>query len=145
VAPPPHHGPVVLFDGVCNLCNAGVVFIVRRDPRGQFRFAALQSETAARLVAEAGLDPEGLPDSMIVLEGGRALLRSAAALRIARGLRWPWPLFTVLWLVPRPLRDWAYKVVARHRYRWFGRREACMMPTAELEGRFVEGRMRDEG
>jgi len=127
----------VLFDGVCNLCNAGVVFIVKRDPRGQFRFAALQSEAARRLVTEAGLDPEALPDSMIVLDGGRALVRSAAALRIATGLRWPWPALGALRLVPRPVRDWMYRVRARNRYRWFGRRDACMMPTPELEGRLL--------
>ena len=128
---------MLLFDGVCNLCNAGVVFIVRRDPRGRFRFAPLQSEAARRLLGEAGTRAGDLPDSMIVIDEGRVFYRSAAALRIARGLRWPWPALGALWLVPRPLRDWAYRMVARNRYRWFGRRDQCMAPAPELEERFL--------
>lgn len=132
----------MLFDGVCNLCNGGVRFIVRRDPRGRFRFAPLQSEVARELMGRAGIDAAAAPDSMIVVEGGRAMVRSAAALRIAGGLRWPWPALGVLWLVPRPLRDWVYRVVARNRYRWFGRQDECMLPTPELEARFLR---KDEG
>jgi predicted DCC family thiol-disulfide oxidoreductase YuxK len=130
-------GPVLLFDGVCNLCNAGVAFIVRRDPRGRFRFAPLQSEVARRLLQAAGVDADDVPDSMIVVEEGRVYDRSAAALRIARALRWPWPALSALWLVPRPVRDWLYRLIARNRYRWFGRRDQCMTPTPELEARFL--------
>lgn len=130
-------GPILLFDGVCNLCNAGVVFIVRRDPRGRFRFAPLQSAPAARLLEKAGIGAEALPDSMIVIENGRVLYRSDAALRIARGLRWPWPALGALWIIPRPLRNGLYRLVARNRYRWFGQRSECMMPTPELQARFL--------
>lgn len=143
---PPGEGPVLLFDGVCNLCNAGVLFIIKRDPRGRMRFAPLQSEAARRLLEEAGAEP--LPeaavadaDSMIVIEGPpgdrRMYDRSAAALRIARALRWPWPLLGAFWIVPRPVRDWLYRLIARNRYRWFGRRDTCMMPTPELQARFL--------
>lgn len=125
----------MLFDGHCNLCSRGVAFIIRRDPDATFRFAPLQSQVAQELLERAGAREP--PDSMAVIDGGRALFRSAAALRIARGLRWPWPLLTVFWIVPGPLRNWLYRFVARNRYRWFGRREACMTPTPELESRFV--------
>ncbi len=128
---------MVLFDGVCNLCNRGIAFIIRRDPAGRFRFAALQSEAGRRLLEQA-TGPGPLPDSMVVVADGRARFRSAAALRIARGMRWPWPLLGMLAILPRPLRDWLYDVVAKNRYRWFGKRDQCMIPTPELAGRFLE-------
>jgi len=114
---------VVLFDGVCNLCNGLVQFIIRRDPHARFQFAAMTSFAA---------------DTIVLVEDGRRYERSAAVLRIARQLRAPWPLLFAFIVVPRPLRDWAYDAVARRRYRWFGRRETCMVPTPELRARFVE-------
>lgn len=128
-------GSVVLFDGVCNLCNAAVRFIIRRDPGGRLRFAALQSEAAAVLLAAQA---EPLPDSIVLVEGGRVFTRSAAALRIARRLRFPWPLLYALIVVPRPLRDAVYGWIARNRYRWFGRSDQCMVPTPELRARFLD-------
>lgn len=129
-------GPIVLFDGVCNLCNGSVRFIIRRDLRRRLRFAPLQSETARRLLAGA---PADLPDSLVLVERGRVWTRSSAVLRIAKGLRWPWPLAYALVAIPRPLRDWLYTRVARNRYRWFGRRDDCMVPTPELRARFLDG------
>jgi len=114
---------VVLFDGVCNLCNGLVQFIIRRDPHARFRFAPMTAFAA---------------DTIVLLEGGRKYERFAAVLRIARQLRAPWPLLFAFIVVPSPLRDWAYDAVARRRYRWFGRRETCMVPTPELRARFVE-------
>lgn len=124
--------PVVLFDGVCNLCNRSVQMIIRNDPRGRFRFAALQSAYASRVLGD------GRSDSVVLIEGSRVSERSTAVLRIARRLRWPWPLLYALVVVPRPLRDWLYAWVAQNRYRWFGKRDACMMPTPELRARFLE-------
>lgn len=132
----PDEHPVVLFDGVCNLCNGAVVFIIERDPRARFRFAALQSEAAVALLAATGVR-DALPDSMVLVEKGRLSVRSQAALRIARGLRFPWWLLSVFVLLPRRLRDGMYDIVARHRYRWFGKRDACMVPTPELQKRFL--------
>lgn len=129
--------PVLLFDGVCNLCNGAVQFIIRRDRQSTFRFAALQSDAAKSLLQSAGADVGGLPDSMVLIEDGRLYTRSSAALRIARHLQFPWPLVRVFWIVPRPLRNWMYDFVARHRYRWFGRRDQCMLPTPELQARFL--------
>jgi predicted DCC family thiol-disulfide oxidoreductase YuxK len=127
----------VLFDGECNLCDGAVQFLLRRDPRGRLRFAALQSPAAARLLAGARA-PTPLPDSLVLIADGAVHVRSGAALRIAARLRWPWPLLFVFWLVPRPLRDLAYDFVARRRTRWFGRRSSCRVPTPEERGRFLE-------
>lgn len=133
----PADPPVLLFDGVCNLCTASVQFVLRRDRREVFRFAALQSEAGRRLVARHGLDPEAL-HTLVLVDGDRAFVRSAAALRVAGRLSGLWPLLRVFLLVPRPLRDAAYDWIARHRYRWFGRRESCLLPTPELRRRFLD-------
>jgi predicted DCC family thiol-disulfide oxidoreductase YuxK len=128
---------VILFDGVCNLCNGFVQFVIARDAAGRFQFAALQSAAGQRL--RASVPPASpLADSIVLIEDGRVWTRSAAALRVARGLRCPWPLAYILVILPRPLRDWAYDVVARNRYRWFGRRDACMVPTPALRSRFLD-------
>ena len=128
---------VVLFDGVCNLCNGAVQFIIRRDPTGRYRFAALESPAARDLLEQAAV-PDPLPDSIVLLDASGISTRSTAALRIARRLRFPWPLFYALIVVPEALRDAAYDFIARNRYRWFGRREVCVVPTAALRDRFLE-------
>jgi predicted DCC family thiol-disulfide oxidoreductase YuxK len=133
-APATEH--VVFFDGVCNLCNGFVQFVIRRDPDGRFAFAPLQSAAAeARL--GTSVVPGSLPDSVLLFEDGTLYQRSTAALRIMQGLRAPWPVFALFLLVPRPIRDWAYDFLARRRYRWFGRRETCMVPTPDLAKRFL--------
>ena len=129
--------PVVLFDGVCNLCNGSVRFVIERDPHKHFQFAPLQSETATTLIGRTA-DPLAMPDSIVLVDDGRLYVRSTAALRIARRLRFPWPLLWLFMAVPRPLRDWVYDVIARHRYGWFGRRDTCMVPTKEIRDRFLE-------
>ncbi len=129
--------PLILFDGECNLCNGFVQFVIRRDPRARFRFAALGSAAAAAALEDVGFDG-ALPDSVVLVAGGRVRTRSGAALAVFRGLRWPWPLLWGLWLVPSPLRDVVYDAVARRRIRWFGRREACWVPTPELCERFAD-------
>jgi len=138
---PPGAEAVILFDGVCNLCEGAVKFIVRRDPHGRFAFAPLQSPVAARLLREAGgADAAGPPDasdSMILIDVDGVHLRSDAALRIARRLRAPWSAVWVFRFLPRPMRDGLYRFIAHHRYGWFGRKEACMVPTPELQRRFL--------
>jgi predicted DCC family thiol-disulfide oxidoreductase YuxK len=128
--------PIVLFDGICNLCSGSVQFILRRDPTGTFRFASLQSDLAQRLLTERGLDPKAL-DSVVVVDGDRFYRESDAALRIARDLKGAWKALTVFRLIPRPVRDWAYRLIARNRYSWFGKAETCWLPTPELKGRFL--------
>lgn len=127
---------VVLFDGVCNLCNGWVRFVVRRDPRRQFRFASLQSHFGVETLRRHELPADYL-GSILLVEHDVLFAKSDAVLRIARGLRWPWPLLSIFVVVPRGLRDVVYDWVARNRYRWFGKREACMLPNADDAGRFL--------
>lgn len=126
----------MFFDGVCNLCNGFVQFVVRRDPEGQFRLAALQSE-AARERLGTTLVPGATPETVLLWDDGRLYHRSTAVLRIARRLRAPWPLLAVLRVIPRPIRDWAYDLIARRRYRWFGKHDSCMVPTPDIARRFL--------
>jgi predicted DCC family thiol-disulfide oxidoreductase YuxK len=133
----PRDHPVVLFDGVCALCDGAVQFVIDRDAEGQFRFATLQSETGQRLAREHNVDT-AQTDSLVVIDGGRAHVMSDAALRIAGGLPRPWSWARWLRVVPRPLRDAVYRTVARNRYQWFGRRSECRIPTPELRARFLD-------
>lgn len=133
----PERAPTILFDGVCNLCNASVQWIIRHDRRSAFRFAALQSEAARRLLAESPA-PAALPDSIVLIDADGAHTRSDAVIRIARRLGLPWSLAAAAAVLPRGWRDELYGWVARNRYRWFGRQNTCMTPTAELRGRFLD-------
>lgn len=128
--------PIVLFDGVCHLCSAIVQFAIPRDPRRRLRFAALQSDVARQLLGQ--LDHPPIPDSFVLIEGGRGYTRSTAALRVLRHLAMPWPILTICVLIPRPFRDWAYDFVARHRYRWYGTRRSCFVPTPDIKQRFLD-------
>jgi predicted DCC family thiol-disulfide oxidoreductase YuxK len=110
-----------------------VRFILARDPAGRFQFASLQSAAARRLLGALAS-----VDTIVLIEAGKTYTKSAAALRIARGLRFPWPLFYAFAAVPQPLRDLIYDWVAGHRYAWFGRRESCLVPTPDLQNRFLE-------
>ena len=136
MTPPRPEPAIVLFDGVCNLCNASVNFLLDRDPDGQFRFAALQSAAGQRHLERCGLPPDDL-ESFVLVEEGRCYRRSEAALRVARRLPGAWRLLYGLIILPPPVRDALYDVVARHRYRWFGRRDTCRLPTPEEQGRFL--------
>jgi predicted DCC family thiol-disulfide oxidoreductase YuxK len=126
---------LLLFDGVCNVCNATVLFVVDRDPHEHFQFASLQSELGARTLREYGL-PMDL-NTVVLIENGKAYVRSSAALRMARRLRWPWPLFYALMLIPRALRDVLYDAFASRRYALFGKSEQCRIPTPELRRRML--------
>lgn len=128
---------LVIFDGVCNFCVGSVNFILRYEAKPDLQFAAVQSNTGSRMLHELGFDPANA-ETFVLIEDGKAYLRSTAALRVARHLRWPWRALVVLRIIPRPLRDWAYRLVATHRYRWFGRKDSCMIPTPEVRRRFVQ-------
>lgn len=134
---PDSSASIVLFDGVCNLCNGFVQFIISHDPAGRFRFVALQSEAGQALLSRYGQAAAATPETVMLLEQGQLYTHSTAALRIARGLNWPWRGFAALLVLPRFLRDAAYRFVARNRYRWFGRQESCWLPTPELKARFL--------
>jgi predicted DCC family thiol-disulfide oxidoreductase YuxK len=141
----PEPSVIVLFDGVCNLCNGTVRFAYARDPAARLRFAPLQSAVGRRLIAGAGLPAAQSLDSLVVVERGTLRRRSDAALAIARHLRWPWPLLGALAVVPRALRDAVYDLIARRRYLWFGRSAACPMPPPGLRGRFLPGSLEEVG
>src|ERR1700676_2797012 len=130
-------GAIVLFDGVCNLCNGAVRFIAANDPQRRFAFLALQSPRAARLLGGHAADARE-PDTMVLLEHGLRYERSDAVLHIALGLRAPGPLAFAAILIPRSAREAAYRWVARNRYRWFGRLDACAVPPPGLRERFLD-------
>lgn len=128
---------IVLFDGHCPLCSRAVRFILPRDPRGHFHFAPLESSIGKELLASHGLPTSGI-DTLVLIERDEVSLRSTAALRIARKLRFPWPLFAAFRLVPRFLRDAVYRAVARRRYQFFeGRLETCPVPPPRYRDRFL--------
>ncbi|WP_327051158.1 thiol-disulfide oxidoreductase DCC family protein [Halomicrococcus gelatinilyticus] len=127
--------PVLLFDGVCNLCNGLVRFVIRHDPDAVFRFAPLQSDVAAALLADCDVDADR--DTVVLVDGGDCYTRSTAALRVAARLGWPYRALAAFLAVPRRVRDAVYDVVAANRYDWFGRREECMAPTPDVAERFL--------
>ena len=130
--------PVVLFDGVCNVCNRSVNFIIDRDPGAKLRFAALQSDAARRLLEGfARTTPED-PDTIVLVDRSRLYDRSTAMLLIARHMRGAWPLLAAFLVIPRPLRDAVYRWAAARRYRWFGKSDSCRVPTQDLRARFLE-------
>ncbi|WP_395751067.1 thiol-disulfide oxidoreductase DCC family protein [Prosthecobacter sp.] len=133
----PSHDHLLLFDGVCHLCDNSVKFILKRDPGGKIKFAPIQSALGSRLYTEHGLDPAA-PNAMLFITPRGAFKASDAALEIARTLGGVWKLALVFKLLPSVLRDAAYYIIARNRYRWFGRDDACMMPTPELRARMLE-------
>jgi predicted DCC family thiol-disulfide oxidoreductase YuxK len=122
------HG-LILFDGVCVLCSRGCRFVNKRDRRGYFRYVPIQQAEGRVIAQQLGIDPDR-PNSFAFVAKGRASVKSEAALRIARELPW-WGWVSVFLLVPRTVRDWVYDVIARNRYRWFGRTEVCALPTAD--------------
>lgn len=129
--------PVILFDGVCNLCSTAARWVIERDRRGAFRFASLQSEAARGLIADRA-PGVAIPDSVVLVDGEGVHTRSSAALRIARRLGFPWSMLAVAAIVPTVIRDRVYDWIARNRYRWFGRQNACLAPTPELRERFLD-------
>ncbi|MCR8644552.1 thiol-disulfide oxidoreductase DCC family protein [Paenibacillus sp. N1-5-1-14] len=133
---PSHPNAIVLFDGVCNMCNSIVKFTIRRDPTGKLRFASLQSDAGQRLLESYNLSTHDF-NSFVLIEGNRAYTKSSAALRLTRKLHLLWPCLYIGIVIPKPIRDLIYHFVAHNRYRWFGQAESCMMPTPELKQRFL--------
>jgi predicted DCC family thiol-disulfide oxidoreductase YuxK len=128
---------IVLFDGVCNFCEASVNFIIKHDRKARFRFAPLQSEVGAEIQRRYNLDPSAL-DTLVLVERGKLYTKSTAALRVARRLSGVYPLFYAMIVVPPFVRDFLYDWFARRRYRWFGRKDECMAPTADMRERFLD-------
>lgn len=140
--------PVVLFDGTCNFCDGAVHFVIDHERGARLRFAALQSAEGSALLDRSttpenakrlreGVTGDGDPDSLALVEDGRVYTYSTGALRVARHLRWPYRWLAGFWIVPRPIRDAVYRWFARHRYAWFGKTDACRVPTPEFRARFL--------
>lgn len=128
---------VLLFDGVCNLCNGAVNFIIDHDPKGHFKFAALQSDFGQLKLEELGYDQEDF-DSLVLLSDDKVFKKSTAALHIAKKLSGLYPLLYIFIIIPPFIRHAVYDVIAKNRYKWWGKRDSCRMPTPELQARFVE-------
>lgn len=128
--------PVVLFDGVCNFCNYWVNFAIRHDRKKKLRFTPLQGETASRLLTKYKLSTSSL-SSVIFIDKEKVYTQSSAAIRIAKHLDGGWKLFYGFMIVPKFIRDFFYNIIARNRYKWYGKKERCMIPTPELKERFL--------
>jgi predicted DCC family thiol-disulfide oxidoreductase YuxK len=128
---------IILFDGVCNLCNNFVKFVISHDKQAYFKFAALQSDTAQTLLSQMRISPEAMPDSVVLIDENTMHIKSDAALYIARRLNGPVKYLYYLIFVPQWLRDPVYDLIARNRYAWFGRKSSCMVPTPEIKSRFL--------
>jgi len=129
-------GPIIIFDGFCNFCDASVGFIMKRDPKQVFTFTANQHETGQQILRDHGLDPHHV-GTLYLLEKGKLYNQSTAALRIARYLKTPWNWAYQLIHLPQGLRDSVYNWIARNRYSWFGKKETCRMPTPAERARFI--------
>ena len=127
---------IILFDGVCNLCNDAVKFIIRHDKKDVFRFTALQSAVGMVMVTEQGIDTSKI-DSIILIDEDKSFAKSTAALKIARHLEGGYPLLYGFMIVPNFIRNWVYDIIAKNRYKWFGKKDACMIPTPELKKKFL--------
>jgi predicted DCC family thiol-disulfide oxidoreductase YuxK len=128
---------VILFDGVCNLCNGSIIFILQREKNPAFQFASIQSEAGKELLEWYGLTQD-YDQAVILIENGKMYLGSTAALKIGQTLKFPWSILSSAGLiVPKFIRDWVYRQIAIHRYQWFGKRDFCMIPSENLKARFL--------
>ena len=128
---------IILFDGVCNLCNSSVQFIIKRDKKEQFLFASLQSDYAKEQLPDEFSDGKAL-QSIVLKEKDEIKTKSTAALTIAKHLSGVWPILYAFIIIPKFIRDWVYDIIAKNRYKWFGKKDQCMIPSPELKSRFID-------
>ena len=128
---------IILFDGVCNLCNSAINFVIERDKKKQFRYTSLQGDLGKQLLAERKIDPLKI-DSIILIDPNLAYYhKSSAALEISKGLTRGYPLMSIFLIIPTPIRDWVYDYIAKNRYKWFGKKETCRLATPEEKDLFL--------
>ena len=127
---------IILFDGVCNLCNGAVQFVIKRDNKNRFLFASLQSQEGIEILKEYNLSSHKM-NSFFLVDNGKVYERSTAALKVLNKLKGLWPLFYIFIIVPKFVRDGVYNWIAKNRYQWFGRKDECMIPTPELKAKFL--------
>ncbi|MEW7278053.1 DCC1-like thiol-disulfide oxidoreductase family protein [Aquimarina sp. 2201CG1-2-11] len=129
---------IILFDGVCNMCNSTINFIIKHDKNDIFRYASLQSDIGKQLIQKRNIDSSKL-DSILLIEPKKSYYyKSTAALHIIRHLSGLYPIFSVFLIIPSFFRDWVYDIIAKNRYKWFGKKESCMIPTPELRSLFID-------
>jgi predicted DCC family thiol-disulfide oxidoreductase YuxK len=132
-----NENPVILFDGVCNFCNGAINFVLKQDRKSVFRFAPLQSEAGRRLLQQYNLPTEEF-ESFVLIDQGKVYKKSNAALRVMNKLPWYWKESQIFRVIPTIFRDAIYDFIARNRYKWFGKKDQCMVPTAEMRSRFLD-------
>ncbi|MEP0265142.1 thiol-disulfide oxidoreductase DCC family protein [Dokdonia sp.] len=133
----PKDKKIILFDGVCNLCNTSIIFVIKHDPKDLFRFAPLQSDLGKALISKHDIDSTKV-DSIILVDQEKAYTKSSAALRIARHLSGGYSFLAIFLIFPAFLRNVVYDYIARNRYKWYGKKESCMIPTPELKAKFLD-------
>lgn len=134
----PKHKKLILFDGVCNLCNASVLYVIKRDKKNVFMFAPLQSDVGKQIIQHYNLDPSKT-DSILLYEHEKGIsYRSTAAIKIASKLGFPTNILVIFFIIPTFIRNWIYDYIAKNRYKWYGKKEECMIPTPELKVKFLE-------
>lgn len=134
----PENKQLVLFDGVCNLCNNSVQFIIRNDKENIFMFAPLQGKTGKEVISKFNIDTSRTDSILLYSKEKGISVKSTAALRIANRLSFPINVLTIFLIIPNFIRNWVYDLIARKRYKWFGKQDACMIPTPELKSKFLE-------
>jgi predicted DCC family thiol-disulfide oxidoreductase YuxK len=132
-----HDTSIILFDGVCNFCDGAINFVLKQDKKDVFRFAPLQSQTGQKLLAQYQIPKKDF-ESFILIQDGKAYQKSTAALKVLNQLPWYWKALQVFWIVPKFIRDGVYDFIAHNRYKWFGKKEVCMIPTPEMRSRFLD-------
>jgi predicted DCC family thiol-disulfide oxidoreductase YuxK len=134
----PDNKQLILFDGVCNLCNSSVLFVIKKDTENRFLFAPLQSDIGQSIIEKYDIDTT-IIDSILLYSKEKGLkTKSSAALHIAKHLGFPQKLLAVFFIIPTPIRNWVYNYIAKNRYKWYGKKEACMIPTPELKVKFLD-------
>lgn len=133
----PKHKKLILFDGICNLCNASVQYIIKHDKNDVFRFTPLQSEIGQQLISIYKIDTTKTDSILLYSETKGLKIKSTAALYIALHLGFPFNLMTIFFVIPSFIRNWIYDYVAKNRYKWFGKKSMCMLPTKDLEEKFI--------
>ncbi|MDN3666825.1 thiol-disulfide oxidoreductase DCC family protein [Algibacter miyuki] len=134
----PKHKKLILFDGVCNLCNSSVQYVIKRDKKAQFMYAALESSVGTDILKHYNIDTTKIDSILLYIPEKGVEYKSTAALKVAVSLGFPEKLMAIFFIIPAFIRNWVYDFIAKNRYKWYGKKESCMIPTAELKSRFLE-------
>jgi predicted DCC family thiol-disulfide oxidoreductase YuxK len=134
----PKHKKLILFDGLCNLCNKSVQYIIKHDKKNQFMFTALQSEVGQQIIKEFNIDTSKTDSILLYTPEKGVTSKSTAALKVASDLGFPYYLMNVFYIIPPYMRNWVYDYIAKNRYKWYGKKEFCMIPTPELKSMFLD-------